>query len=89
MSLQNGRYTAANPLRIAAGWSLERLTPPTRLFGANGLRTGPDGRIDIAQVIGSQISALDLATGQLEAISPKGGEIIGPDDLGEETGETP
>jgi sugar lactone lactonase YvrE len=60
---------------------MERLTPPSRLFGANGLRTGPDGRIYIAQVTGSQISALDLESGQLETISPKGGDIIAPDDV--------
>ena len=63
------------------GWRLERLTAPSRLFGANGLRTGPDGRVYVAQVTGSQISALDLASGEVEAISPKGGEIIAPDDV--------
>jgi sugar lactone lactonase YvrE len=60
---------------------LDRLTAPSRLFGANGLRTGPDGRIYIAQVTGSQISALDLATGNVETISAKGGDIIAPDDI--------
>ena len=60
---------------------MARLTPPSRLFGANGLRTGPDGRIYIAQVTGSQISALDIHTGQLETISAKGGDIIAPDDV--------
>lgn len=81
MSLQHGRYVAARPISLAEGWSLERLTPPSRLFGANGLRTGADGRVYIAQVVGSQISALDLKSGELETISAKGGEIIGPDDL--------
>ena len=66
---------------LAEGWRLERLTPPSRLFGANGLRTGPDGRIYIAQVTGSQISALDIGTGLLETISAKGGDIIAPDDV--------
>jgi sugar lactone lactonase YvrE len=81
MSLQNGRHTAAKSLNLANGWTLERLTPPSRLFGANGLRTGPDGRIYVAQVVGSQISALDVGTGQLETVSAKGGEIIAPDDV--------
>jgi sugar lactone lactonase YvrE len=81
MSLQNGRYTAARPLSLAEGWTLERLTPPSRLFGSNGLRTGPDGRIYVAQLAGSQISALDIGTGQLETISAPGGEIIAPDDV--------
>lgn len=77
----DGRYTAVGAPRLAEGWSLQRLTPPSRLFGANGLRTGPDGRIYIAQVTGSQISALDLATGTLDTISAKGGDIIAPDDV--------
>src|SRR5687768_10543934 len=81
MSLQTGRYTASSPLTLAQGWSLERLTPASRVFGANGLRTGPDGRIYVAQVTGSQISALDVGTGQLETISAKGGAIVAPDDV--------
>jgi sugar lactone lactonase YvrE len=60
---------------------LERLTQPSRLFGANGLRTGPDGRIYVAQVSGSQITAIDVETGAMEAISPMGGDIVAPDDL--------
>jgi len=81
MSLQNGRYTATKPLHVAEGWSLERLTPQSRLFGANGLRTGPDGRVYVAQVAGSQISALDLGTGQLETISAVGSDVVAPDDV--------
>ena len=73
------RYIATDP-KTADGWRLERLTTPSRLFGANGLRTGPDGRVYVAQVTGSQISALDLH-GDVEAISPKGGDIIAPDDV--------
>lgn len=74
------RYIATDP-RTADGWRLERLTTPSRLFGANGLRTGPDGRVYVAQVTGSQISALDLIGGDVEAISPKGSDIIAPDDV--------
>ncbi len=76
-----GRYLATRPVNVAEGWSLRRLTPPSRLFGANGLRTGPDGRVYIAQVTGSQISALNLATGELDTVSAKGGDIIAPDDV--------
>src|SRR5579875_3557255 len=81
MSQDDGRYPAGTAPQLAEGWRLERLTPPSRLFGANGLRTGPDGRIYIAQVTGSQISALDLGSGRLETISAKGGDIIAPDDV--------
>jgi sugar lactone lactonase YvrE len=75
------RYVTGRPPTVAAGWTLARLTPPSRLFGANGLRTGPDNRIYIAQVTGSQISALDIDSGSVETISAKGGHIIAPDDV--------
>ncbi|WP_036476976.1 SMP-30/gluconolactonase/LRE family protein [Mycobacterium sp. URHD0025] len=77
--VSDARYTA-NPT-VAENWALEQVTGPSRLFGANGLRTGPDGRIYVAQVTGSQISAIDLETGQLETVSAKGGDIIAPDDV--------
>ena len=76
----DARYSCAAPT-VADGWRFERLTPPSRLFGANGLRTGPDGRVYIAQVTGSQISALDVGTGRIETVSAKGGDIVAPDDV--------
>ena len=76
-----GRYPVASSPEAAVGWALNRATAPSRLFGANGLRCGPDGRLYIAQVTGSQISALDVGTGEIETISAKGGDIIAPDDL--------
>jgi sugar lactone lactonase YvrE len=76
----DARYSASAP-NLAEGWRFERLTAPSRLFGANGLRTGPDGRVYIAQVTGSQISALDIGTGSLETVSAKGGDIVAPDDV--------
>ncbi|UNB51069.1 SMP-30/gluconolactonase/LRE family protein [Mycolicibacterium sp. YH-1] len=79
------RYLCACQPDVAVGWRLERLTAPSRLFGANGLRTGPDGRIYIAQVTGSQISALDITTGDVETISAKGGDIVAPDDVAFDT----
>ncbi len=79
-SHNDARYSAPAP-NVADGWRFERLTAPSRLFGANGLRTGPDGRVYIAQVTGSQISALDPGTGRLETVSAKGGDIIAPDDV--------
>ena len=75
------RYAAPQAPQLAEGWTLERLTPPSRLFGANGLRTGPDGRLYVAQVSGSQISAIDVNTGVIETISAKGGDIVAPDDI--------
>ena len=81
MSVQSGRYTAPAAASAAPGWTIERLTPPSRLHGANGLRTGKDGRIYIASVAGSQISAIDVNTGAIEAFAPMGGPITAPDDL--------
>lgn len=74
------RYPATTPV-VAAGWRCARVTPASRLFGANGLRTGPDGRIYVAQVTGSRISALDLATGELATVSATGADIVAPDDV--------
>lgn len=65
----------------ADGWQLERITGPSRLYGANGLRIGPDGRIYVAQVAGSAVSAVDPDSGSIEIISPMDGNIVAPDDL--------
>jgi sugar lactone lactonase YvrE len=77
----SGRYTSPTPTTAAEGWLLERVTPATRLYAANGISTGADGRIYVAQVAGSQVSAVDPDTGVIETISPIGGGITGPDDL--------
>lgn len=81
MPVRSGRYTAPVAASTAEGWTLRRLTPPSLLFGANGVCTGPDGRIYVAQTAGSQVSAIDVDIGAIETISPMGGAIIGPDDL--------
>ncbi|BBZ72858.1 SMP-30/gluconolactonase/LRE family protein [Mycobacterium paraseoulense] len=84
ISTQPSRYAPSNgapAIEVAGGWGLERVTASSRLFGANGLRAGPDGRIYIAQVTGSQISALDPRTGELVTTSPRGGDIVAPDDI--------
>jgi sugar lactone lactonase YvrE len=80
MAPRSGRYSGS-PAQVAEGWTLERLTPPSRLFGANGIATGADGRIYVAQVPGSQVSAIDVDSGLIETISPMGGAIVAPDDL--------
>ncbi len=80
MSQILSRYSGA-AATLADGWYLKRLTPPSRLHGANGLATGPDGRIYCAQVPGSQVSAINPDTGEIETISAMGGNIVAPDDL--------
>lgn len=79
--MTSSRDIASGDTTAAKGWRFERLTPPSRVFGANGLRTGPDGRIYIAQLIGSQISALDVNSGEIEHIVKMGGDMIAPDDI--------
>jgi sugar lactone lactonase YvrE len=85
LSLQPSRYgplsSGPHPVHVAESWRLDRVTAPSRLYGANGLCTGPDGRVYIAQVTGSQISALDPRTGEVGTISPKGADIVAPDDV--------
>ncbi|MCT2398311.1 gluconolaconase [Novosphingobium mangrovi (ex Huang et al. 2023)] len=76
-----GRNRDTVAAKAAEGWTLDRATSSSRLNGANGLRTGADGRIYVAQVAGSKVSAIDVDTGAIETISPMGGGIVGPDDL--------
>src|SRR5579863_7348520 len=75
------RFSNQGNINVAQGWKLTRLTQPSTLFGANGMRVGPDGRLYVAQAFGSQVSALDLGDGSVSTISPIGGAIVGPDDL--------
>jgi sugar lactone lactonase YvrE len=74
------RYSSPSAT-LAEGWCLSRLTPPSRLHGANGIAAGPDGRLYCAQVPGSQVSAIDVDSGVIETISAMGGDIVAPDDL--------
>ncbi len=76
----SGRYSGP-PASVAESWTFQRLTPPSRLNGANGLSIGPDGRLYCAQVPGSCISTIDVDSGAIETISPMGGDIVAPDDL--------
>ncbi|HKV53291.1 MAG TPA: hypothetical protein VJN94_01500 [Candidatus Binataceae bacterium] len=81
MAQQPSRYTQPGGVNVAAGWTLTRITQPSVLFGANGMRFGPDGRLYVAQAFGSQVSAIDVRDAAVTTISPIGGQIVGPDDL--------
>lgn len=78
---EGGRYWVSTAPQVNEHWQLQPLTPPSRLFGANGICAGPDGRIYVAQVSGSQISAINIDSGAIETVSPKGGDIVAPDDV--------
>lgn len=81
MSQSSGRSQSLSAVTLAEGWELQRVTPASRLYGANGLRTGADGRLYVAQVSGSQISAINVDSGAVTTVSPMGGAIVAPDDL--------
>jgi sugar lactone lactonase YvrE len=80
MTALPSRYSGPSAT-LAEGWSLMRLTPPSRLSGANGLATGADGRIYVASVPSSSVCAIDPDSGAIETISGMGGDIVAPDDL--------
>jgi sugar lactone lactonase YvrE len=77
--LSISRY-ASNP-QTARGWRLERVMGPSPLYGANGMRLGPDGLLYVAECFGNEMSAVDPATGACKTISSNGGPLCSPDDL--------
>jgi len=81
MAQHQSRFVQDRNVSVASGWKLTKLSEPSTLFGANGMRIGPDGRLYVAQAFGSQVSAVDLRDGSVTTISPIGGPIVGPDDL--------
>ena len=68
MDQQTSRYCAPCPPAVAEGWRLERVTPPSRMFGANGIRAGADGRLYVAELVGSRISAVDPDSGSVDVV---------------------
>ncbi|WP_107308412.1 SMP-30/gluconolactonase/LRE family protein [Streptomyces qaidamensis] len=65
----------------SARWRAERLNPPHRLWGSNGIAFGPDRRLYVAEFLAGRVSAVDPATGDLEVIVPMDGPVQSPDDL--------
>jgi len=81
MAQVSGRETENGVAQVAEGWNLSRLTRPSRLAGANGIRTGADGRIYVAQVAGSRVSTIDPDSGAVSGHTAIGGAITAHDDL--------
>jgi sugar lactone lactonase YvrE len=76
------RYDEARlPRPTSSRWTIARLTEPNRLWGANGVAFGPDGRLYVAQFLGGQISAVDIASGDVEVVVPFDGPVRTPDDI--------
>ncbi|WP_394620233.1 hypothetical protein JNUCC0626_14355 [Lentzea sp. JNUCC 0626] len=75
-----GRYGDTRTPRSGTR-SVERLTPPSPLWGSNGVAFGPDGRLHVAQFVAGRISAVDLASGEVETVVEMDGPVQSPDDL--------
>lgn len=75
------RQTAIPAMAVAPGWQARALTGASALFGANGIRLGPDGRLYVAEAFGNRISAIDVGTRAIETICDVGNPIIAPDDM--------
>lgn len=67
---------------------MERLIDPTPLRGSNGIAFGPDGRLHVAEYLPGRISAVDVATGDVQVVVAPDGPIESPDDLAFDTGGT-
>ena len=74
-----GSYAAG--IRSAEGWTVERFTAPSGLYGASGLRIAPNGELVVVQHYGNQVSALDIDAGSVRTIVGKDGGLPAPDDL--------
>ena len=79
------RLSTDPPPRAANGWTIERIVGPSPLFGANGMKVGADGRLAVAQAFGSQVSMVDVESGACEALVPRGGVVVAPDDVAFDT----
>ncbi|WP_461037250.1 hypothetical protein, partial [Streptomyces mayteni] len=64
-----------------AGWRATRLNHPNPLWGSNGVAFGPDGRLYVAQFLAGRISAVEVATGDVETVVGPGDPVQAPDDL--------
>lgn len=73
--------TAGSSTPRSTRWDVARLTEPNRLWGANGIAFGPDGRLHVAQVLGGQISAVDTTSGDVEVVVGQDGPVRTPDDV--------
>ncbi|WP_424186274.1 hypothetical protein ACOBQX_00265 [Actinokineospora sp. G85] len=73
------RFGAGAP--TSARWDVRRMNDPNPLWGSNGVAFGPDGRLHVAQYLAGTISAVDLATGEVEVVEPVEGPVQSPDDL--------
>jgi sugar lactone lactonase YvrE len=72
---------SADPASANGDWRVSSVTMPRSLSGANGLRFGPDGALYNASAFGSELARIDVESGELTIVSPRGSPIVSPDDL--------
>lgn len=65
---------------VASGWRFDAVVGPARLWGANGIVHGAGGQLMVTQVFGSQVTAIDVDSGEHRVWSPLGSGIAAPDD---------
>jgi streptogramin lyase len=68
-------------LTTSNGWNVKYIAGGRGLSGANGCRFGPDGALYNASAFGSEVARVDVDTGELTIVSPRGDGIVSPDDL--------
>ena len=81
MSTQNARFKSTSPVSLASGWSSCNGFPNPAACSAPMACAPALTGVSTWRRSGSQISAIDVETGAIEAISPMGGDIVAPDDL--------
>jgi sugar lactone lactonase YvrE len=74
------RYFPDRAPTLARGWQWTELVEPSRLFGANGMTLDSRGRLLVTQAFGSQVTAIDLATGRHDVLARPSMGVVGPDD---------
>ncbi len=68
-------------IATSENWSVKHVSSGRGLSGANGCRFGPDGALYNASAFGSEVARVDIETGALTIVSPRGDGIVSPDDL--------
>jgi sugar lactone lactonase YvrE len=81
MSAQADAPSTVDAAVAAAGHRIEVLATGSRISGANGMQVGPDGRLYVASVVGSELLVLDTADGRVVRRFTHADGVEGPDDV--------
>jgi len=83
VACDDGVQSNVTPNQIASGKlpAATLLASGAKISGANGILFGPDGLLYVASVVGSEIVALDPATGEVRRRLSRADGVDGPDDV--------